>query len=114
MICYRCIHSEIIFITVLNKDIKLLQISQLSPTDYPSCKWQGPISAFPREGFNLYSHILDIRRQLYNSPTLEEEHISQYLTEALMNESSRLSSLSIDRGFTINGGNPYDVRTSYK
>ena len=76
MICYRCIHSKIIFLTLLNTDIKLLQISQLSPTEYPSCKWQGPISAFPREGFNLFSHILDIRRVIINGGNPYDAYIS--------------------------------------
>lgn len=114
MICYRCIHSEIIFLTVLNKDTKLLHISHSLRLIILLVNGKALFQPFLEKGSTYSPIYLIYGGQLYNSPTLEEEHISQYLTEALMNESSRLSSLTIDRSFTINGGNPYDVRTSYK
>ena len=83
MICYRCIHSEIIFLTVLNKDTKLLHISHSLRLIILLVNGKALFQPFLEKGSTYSPIYLIYGGQLYNSPTLEEEHISQYLTEAL-------------------------------
>lgn len=79
MICYRCIHSEIIFLTVLNKDTKLLHISH--SLRLIILLVNGKTLFLPFIENDSTSTYLIYGGHLYNPPTLVEDYTSQYMTK---------------------------------